>query len=93
MACAHWCPPVGILPSGPSLPSDPNLSSVFLVALDQSIVSTALPKLSSEFQALEQLTWIVSTYFLTQAGLMLFFGQVLSRFDLKCNRTRNLHVE
>lgn len=54
------------------------LLSVFLVALDQSIVSTALPKLSSEFQALEQLTWIVSTYFLTQAGLMLFFGQVLT---------------
>lgn len=50
-----------------------------MVALDQSIVATALPKLSSEFKALDQLTWIVSTYFLTQAGLMLFFGQVLSK--------------
>jgi hypothetical protein len=53
--------------------------SVLLVALDQSIVSTALPRISSEFNALEELTWIVSTYFLTQAGLMLFFGQVLSK--------------
>lgn len=54
------------------------LLSVLLVALDQSIVSTALPRISSEFNALEELTWIVSTYFLTQAGLMLFFGQVLT---------------
>ncbi|KAG8851908.1 hypothetical protein FRB91_007201 [Serendipita sp. 411] len=54
------------------------LLSVFLVALDQSIVSTALPKMSSEFHALEQLTWVVSTYFLTQAGLMLWFGQLLT---------------
>jgi hypothetical protein len=54
--------------------------SVLLVALDQSIVATALPKISSQFKALDQLTWIVSTYFLTQAGLMLFFGQVLSKW-------------
>lgn len=52
--------------------------SVFLVALDQSIVATALPKISSQFQALDQLTWIVTSFYLTQAGLMLFFGQVLS---------------
>ncbi|KAG8797492.1 hypothetical protein FRC17_007729, partial [Serendipita sp. 399] len=34
--------------------------------------------MSSEFHALEQLTWVVSTYFLTQAGLMLWFGQLLT---------------
>jgi hypothetical protein len=55
-------------------------SSVLLVALDQSIVATALPKISSQFKDLDQLTWIVSTYFLTQAGLILFFGQVLSKW-------------
>ncbi|PVG01377.1 ABC transporter [Serendipita vermifera] len=54
------------------------LSSVLLVALDQTIVATALPKLASQFNALDQLTWVVSAYFLTQAGLMLTFGQILT---------------
>jgi uncharacterized protein YacL len=39
------------------------LSSVLLVALDQTIVATALPKLASQFNALDQLTWVVSAYF------------------------------
>jgi hypothetical protein len=39
------------------------LLSVFLVALDQSIVATAIPRIASRFNALEQVTWIVSAYF------------------------------
>lgn len=54
------------------------LMAIFCVALDQTIVATALPKLASEFQALDQLTWVVSAYFLTQAGLMLTYGQILT---------------
>jgi EmrB/QacA subfamily drug resistance transporter len=53
-------------------------SAIFCVALDQTIVATALPKLASQFNALDQLTWVVSAYFLTQAGLMLTFGQILT---------------
>ncbi|CAG7852110.1 Putative HC-toxin efflux carrier TOXA [Serendipita indica DSM 11827] len=53
------------------------LLAVFCFALDQTIVATALPKLASQFNALDQLTWVVSAYFLTQAGLMLTFGQIL----------------
>lgn len=54
------------------------LLAIFCVALDQTIVATALPKLASRFNALDQLTWVVSAYFLTQAGLMLTFGQILT---------------
>ncbi|KAG8810908.1 hypothetical protein FRC17_002709 [Serendipita sp. 399] len=54
------------------------LLAIFCVALDQTIVATALPKLASQFNALDQLTWVVSAYFLTQAGLMLTFGQILT---------------
>ncbi|KAG8848813.1 hypothetical protein FRB91_010479 [Serendipita sp. 411] len=54
------------------------LLAMFCVALDQTIVATALPKLASQFNALDQLTWVVSAYFLTQAGLMLTFGQILT---------------
>jgi hypothetical protein len=36
------------------------LSSIFLVALDQTIVATALPKIVSEFNGLSQVTWVAS---------------------------------
>ncbi|KAG9043640.1 hypothetical protein FS842_001739, partial [Serendipita sp. 407] len=39
------------------------LLAIFCVALDQTIVATALPKLASQFNALDQLTWVVSAYF------------------------------
>ncbi|KAG8872964.1 hypothetical protein FRC20_008843, partial [Serendipita sp. 405] len=70
------------------------LLAVFCFALDQTIVATALPKLASQFNALDELTWVVSAYFpnsfalfpfsavaapaVTQAGLMLTFGQILT---------------
>ncbi|CAG7852158.1 Putative HC-toxin efflux carrier TOXA [Serendipita indica DSM 11827] len=59
------------------------LLSVLLFALDNTIVSTALPKLASHFNALDQLTWIVSTYLLTQAGFILIFGQILTIVSTK----------
>lgn len=39
--------------------------------------------IASEFLALDQLAWIASSYFLTQAALLLLYGQVLSLFDGK----------
>jgi len=51
--------------------------SFFLVALDQTIVATALPKIVSDFDALSEVTWVASAYFLTQAGFMLTYGQLL----------------
>lgn len=54
------------------------LLAVFCFSLDQTIVATALPKLASQFNALDQLTWVVSVYLLCTAGLMLLFGQLLT---------------
>lgn len=42
------------------------LLSVFLIALDQTILAPALPVIASKFNALEQIAWIASAYFLTQ---------------------------
>lgn len=59
------------------------LLSIFLVALDQTIVATALPAIASKFNALQDLTWIVSAYFFTQTGLILTYGQLLTIVDTK----------
>lgn len=59
------------------------LLSIFLVALDQTIVATAIPRIASDFDALEQVTWIASGYFLTQSGLILTYGQLLAVANTK----------
>ncbi|HET9412007.1 MAG TPA: MDR family MFS transporter [Candidatus Saccharimonadales bacterium] len=41
------------------------MSGLFLAALDQTIVSTALPRILNEFNALKELTWVVTAYLLT----------------------------
>ncbi|KAK7012869.1 MFS general substrate transporter [Favolaschia claudopus] len=59
------------------------LITVLLITLDQTIVATALPQIVSHFNALSDVTWPVTAYFLTQGGLILFAGQVLSLFPKK----------
>lgn len=41
------------------------MSSLFLAALDQTIVGTALPKILTEFNALKDLSWVITAYMLT----------------------------
>lgn len=41
------------------------LSGLFLAALDQTIVGTALPTILTEFNALKELSWVITAYLLT----------------------------
>ncbi|GAA6019033.1 hypothetical protein JCM10207_006294 [Rhodosporidiobolus poonsookiae] len=59
------------------------LLSVFLIALDQTILAPALPVIASKFSALDEIAWIASAYFLTQTAFLLLYGQVLTLFDRK----------
>lgn len=45
--------------------------SLFLSALDGTIVSTALIDISNELKALNQSSWVVVAYFLTYNGTLL----------------------
>ncbi|GAA5983322.1 hypothetical protein JCM5350_003071 [Sporobolomyces pararoseus] len=57
------------------------LLSILLVALDQTILAPALPVIASKFNALDQISWIASAYFLTQTAFLLLYGQILTLFD------------
>ncbi|GAA5909666.1 hypothetical protein JCM5296_006726 [Sporobolomyces johnsonii] len=59
------------------------LLSVFLIALDQTILAPALPVIASKFNALDEIAWIASAYFLTQTAFLLLYGQALTLFDRK----------
>ncbi|KAF5343449.1 hypothetical protein D9758_011826 [Tetrapyrgos nigripes] len=57
--------------------------AVFLVALDNTIVSTAIPKITDHFQSLDDVGWYGSAYLLTQAGFQLLFGKFYTFFSIK----------
>ena len=52
------------------------MTSFPIVALDQTILASALPEIVTAFDALDSYTWISSGYILAQTGLMTTFGQV-----------------
>jgi MFS family permease len=51
---------------------------VFLFALDVLILSTAIPKIVSQFNSLAQVAWVNNGFFLTLAGFSLAWGQFLT---------------
>ncbi|CAD6947215.1 unnamed protein product [Tilletia controversa] len=59
------------------------LLSIFLVALDVTLVSTAQTVIVADLGGVNQIAWVVTAFLLTQASFMLFYGQVLSNFASK----------
>src|SRR5579875_1684257 len=52
------------------------LLGMLLSALDQTIVSTALPTIVSDLGGLNQLSWVVTAYLLASTASMLLWGKV-----------------
>ncbi|KDQ17239.1 hypothetical protein BOTBODRAFT_105781 [Botryobasidium botryosum FD-172 SS1] len=59
------------------------LLSVLMFALDETILATAIPVILSHFNALGDVTWVISAYLLTQVSFVLTFGQALEIFPAK----------
>ncbi|KAF7331504.1 Major facilitator superfamily transporter [Mycena kentingensis (nom. inval.)] len=57
--------------------------SVFLVALDNTIIATAIPKITNQFDSLADVGWYASSYLLTTASFQLFMGKLYTFLDIK----------
>ena len=57
--------------------------SVFCVALDTTIIATAIPRITDQFHALQDVGWYGSAYLLTTCAFQLFFGKLYSLFSVK----------
>ncbi|KAF7331021.1 Major facilitator superfamily transporter [Mycena venus] len=57
--------------------------SVFLVALDNTIITTAIPKITDQFQSLDDVGWYGSAYLLTAASFQLLFGKFYAFLSIK----------
>lgn len=56
------------------------MASLFLVALDQTIIATALGKIVEEFNAFDSLSWIVTAYLLTTTITVPIAGKLSDLF-------------
>ncbi len=59
------------------------MASMFLVALDQTIIATALGKIVEEFNAYDSLSWIVTAYLLTTTITVPIAGKLSDLFGRK----------
>ncbi|KAJ7213235.1 DHA14-like major facilitator [Mycena rebaudengoi] len=57
--------------------------SVFLVALDDTIIATAIPKITDQFNSLDDVGWYGSSYLLAAAATQLLFGKFYTFLPIK----------
>lgn len=60
-----------------------NMLAMLLVALDRTILATAIPKITDEFRSLGDIGWYGSAYMITGAAFQLLFGRIYKFYDMR----------
>ncbi|CAM1509678.1 Fc.00g000130.m01.CDS01 [Cosmosporella sp. VM-42] len=55
----------------------------FLVALDRTILATAIPRITDQFDSLDDVGWYASAYMLTGCSAQLLYGRIYKFFSAK----------
>ncbi|KAK0739368.1 putative efflux pump antibiotic resistance protein [Apiosordaria backusii] len=56
---------------------------LFLCGLDQTVITTAVPIITNEFHALEDIGWYTAAYLLTTSAFQIAYGKLFTPFDVK----------
>jgi EmrB/QacA subfamily drug resistance transporter len=59
------------------------LTALFLAALDQTIVSTALPRMVEDLQGVDRYAWVATAYLLASTALALVYGKLADTYSRK----------
>ena len=59
------------------------LLALFLAALDQTIVSTALPKIVEDLRGVDRYAWVVTAYLLASTSLVPIYGKLADTYSRK----------
>ncbi|RAO64648.1 uncharacterized protein BHQ10_000660 [Talaromyces amestolkiae] len=57
--------------------------AIFLVALDRTIIATAIPRITDDFHALNDIAWYGSAYLLTSCSFQLLYGRIYTFYSPK----------
>ncbi|TGJ81853.1 hypothetical protein E0Z10_g6920 [Xylaria hypoxylon] len=80
-----WPPPTPLYPTGFAFVTIlfALFISLFCVALDSTIIATAILRITDQFHALQDVGWYGSSYLLTKCAFQLPFGKTFRFFSLK----------
>jgi EmrB/QacA subfamily drug resistance transporter len=59
------------------------MMALFLAALDQTIVATALPRIVQDFHGLEHLSWVIAAYLLASTVVVPIYGKLSDIYGRK----------
>jgi len=57
--------------------------SMFLIALDRTIIATAIPRITDTFNSIDDIGWYGSAYLLAACGFILVYGRVYTFYSTK----------
>ncbi|KAH8819204.1 putative MFS multidrug transporter [Xylogone sp. PMI_703] len=57
--------------------------SMFIVALDRTIIGTAIPRITDEFHSIGDVGWYASAYILTTSAFQLIYGRIFTFYSPK----------
>ncbi|MCJ1357739.1 MAG: hypothetical protein MMC33_007735 [Icmadophila ericetorum] len=60
-----------------------NYIAIFLVALDRTIIATAIPRITDQFHSLNDVGWYAGAYLITAAGTQLIWGRIFTFYTTK----------
>ncbi|CAO2649651.1 Nn.00g070360.m01.CDS01 [Neocucurbitaria sp. VM-36] len=63
--------------------SGASIIAVFLIALDQTIIGTAIPKITDDFHGLNDVSWYAAAYFMTFGASQTSAGKIYKYYNLK----------
>ena len=59
------------------------MGAMLLAALDQTVVSTALPRIAGDLHGLDRLSWVATAYLLTSAIVTPLYGKISDLYGRK----------
>jgi EmrB/QacA subfamily drug resistance transporter len=59
------------------------LTALFLAALDQTIVATALPRMVEDLQGIDRYAWVATAYLMASTALALVYGKLADTYSRK----------
>ncbi|KAJ0383013.1 hypothetical protein COL922a_011354 [Colletotrichum nupharicola] len=60
-----------------------NMIAMFLVALDRTIITTAIPRITDDFHSLNNVSWYASAYLITSCATQLLWGRIFTFYSTK----------
>ncbi|TDZ35076.1 Efflux pump aflT [Colletotrichum trifolii] len=78
-------PTAEVYPDGPSLAAITAglFLAILCLGLDRSILATAIPKITTDFNSLPDVAWYGSAYLFTQCSFQLLFGKLYAEYNIK----------